>query len=151
MRRLNASTAELGKPFATAGLCYYRRLDGVAWHGDTIGRGSTEDNYGGDRQPRRHPRLRCGRVAAVHRCDCRWRMAICVVGGSCQRTFEHAVPDIGADGSAREHPVPAARRPLTRSTPDRGHRLYEQIANCVSTRATARPGITSGLAMTITW
>lgn len=36
--------AELGEPFTTAGLCYYRDgRDGVAWHGDTIGRGSTED------------------------------------------------------------------------------------------------------------
>ena len=36
--------AELGEPFRTAGLCYYRDgRDSVAWHGDTIGRGSTED------------------------------------------------------------------------------------------------------------
>ena len=36
--------AELGEPFATAGLCYYRDgSDSVAWHGDTIGRGSTHD------------------------------------------------------------------------------------------------------------
>src|SRR6201981_1286477 len=36
--------AELGEPFRTAGLCLYRDgRDSVAWHGDTIGRGSTED------------------------------------------------------------------------------------------------------------
>ncbi len=36
--------AELGEPFMTAGLCFYRDgRDSVAWHGDTIGRGSTED------------------------------------------------------------------------------------------------------------
>src|SRR3954465_13941947 len=30
---------ELGEPFRTAGLCYYRDgNDSVAWHGDTIGR-----------------------------------------------------------------------------------------------------------------
>src|SRR5450631_1045490 len=35
---------ELGEPFRTAGLCLYRDgRDSVAWHGDTIGRGSTED------------------------------------------------------------------------------------------------------------
>src|ERR1700758_5616916 len=35
---------ELGEPFRTAGLCMYRDArDSVAWHGDTIGRGSTED------------------------------------------------------------------------------------------------------------
>src|SRR5215470_10176178 len=36
--------AELGEPFRTAGLCLYRDgRDSVAWHGDTIGRGSTQD------------------------------------------------------------------------------------------------------------
>src|SRR6266545_379455 len=42
---LNAHyAAELGEPFRTAGLCLYRDgRDSVAWHGDTIGRGSTED------------------------------------------------------------------------------------------------------------
>src|SRR5512135_1297327 len=35
---------ELGEPFRTAGLCLYRDgRDSVAWHGDTIGRGMTED------------------------------------------------------------------------------------------------------------
>ncbi len=35
---------ELGEPFTTAGLCYYRDgRDSVAWHGDTIGRSRTED------------------------------------------------------------------------------------------------------------
>ena len=35
---------ELGEPFRTAGLCLYRDgRDSVAWHGDTIGRGRTED------------------------------------------------------------------------------------------------------------
>ena len=36
--------AELGEPFCTVGLCLYRDgRDSVAWHGDTIGRGGTED------------------------------------------------------------------------------------------------------------
>ena len=35
---------ELGEPLCTAGLCLYRDgRDSVAWHGDTIGRGSSED------------------------------------------------------------------------------------------------------------
>ena len=35
---------ELGEPFRTAGLCLYRDgRDSVAWHGDTIGRGKTQD------------------------------------------------------------------------------------------------------------
>jgi alkylated DNA repair dioxygenase AlkB len=36
--------AELGEAFTTAGLCLYRDgSDSVAWHGDTIGRGKSED------------------------------------------------------------------------------------------------------------
>ena len=44
-RRLNdIYGGELGEPFTTAGLCLYRDGDdSVAWHGDTIGRSSTED------------------------------------------------------------------------------------------------------------
>ncbi|MFD0664205.1 alpha-ketoglutarate-dependent dioxygenase AlkB family protein [Thermocatellispora tengchongensis] len=35
---------ELGEPFRTVGLCFYRDgRDSVAWHGDRIGRGGTED------------------------------------------------------------------------------------------------------------
>src|SRR5260221_14793143 len=35
---------ELGEPFCTAGLCLYRDgRDSVAWHGDTTGRGSSQD------------------------------------------------------------------------------------------------------------
>src|SRR6266852_5416758 len=35
---------ELGEPFRTAGLCLYRDgRDSVAWHGDTTGRGRSED------------------------------------------------------------------------------------------------------------
>ena len=44
-QRLNDTYAgELGEPFTTAGLCLYRDgNDSVAWHGDTIGRSSTQD------------------------------------------------------------------------------------------------------------
>ncbi|MEU0074988.1 alpha-ketoglutarate-dependent dioxygenase AlkB [Streptomyces sp. NPDC006332] len=85
---------ELGEPFSTAGLCYYRDgRDSVAWHGDRIGRGAHQDTMvailslgtprdlllrpmgGGDtvRRPLGHGDL-------------------IVMGGSCQRTWEHCVP-----------------------------------------------------------
>ncbi|MEU1054569.1 alpha-ketoglutarate-dependent dioxygenase AlkB [Streptomyces sp. NPDC005876] len=85
---------ELGEPFTTAGLCHYRDgRDSVAWHGDRIGRGAREDTMvailsvgaprdlllrpvgGGDtvRRPLGHGDL-------------------IVMGGSCQRTWEHCVP-----------------------------------------------------------
>ena len=106
--------SELGEPFRTAGLCLYRDgRDSVAWHGDTIGRGKTEDTMvaivslgtprplllrpvkgagpggtgggsplcmeevGGGSRP---PRFEVGHGDLL------------VMGGSCQRTWEHAVP-----------------------------------------------------------
>ena len=85
---------ELGEPFRTAGLCLYRDgRDSVAWHGDTIGRGKTEDtmvaivSLGTPRPLMLRPRdggtsLRF----EVGHGD------LLVMGGSCQRTWEHAVP-----------------------------------------------------------
>ncbi|WP_024805493.1 alpha-ketoglutarate-dependent dioxygenase AlkB [Nocardia sp. BMG51109] len=86
--------AELGEPFRTAGLCYYRDGgDSVAWHGDTLGRGATDDtmvaivSVGAARALLLRPR---GGGASV-----RYGLGhgdLIVMGGSCQRTWEHAVP-----------------------------------------------------------
>ncbi len=87
--------AELGEPFTTAGMCFYRDgRDSVAWHGDTIGRSRTEDtmvaivSLGAPRSLLL--RQRGGGSATL-------RFAVghgdlLVMGGSCQRTWEHAVP-----------------------------------------------------------
>jgi len=91
---------ELGEPFVTAGCAYYRDgNDSVAWHGDTIGRSRTEDTMvaivsvgdprklvlrprgGGDSLP-----IELGHGDLV------------VMGGSCQRTWEHAVPKVALAG-----------------------------------------------------
>ena len=88
--------AELGEPFRTAGLCYYRDgRDSVAWHGDRIGRGATQDtmvaiiSVGAPRalllRPRGGGAGRSLRQALGHG-------DLLVMGGSCQRTWEHAVP-----------------------------------------------------------
>ncbi|MEW1632445.1 alpha-ketoglutarate-dependent dioxygenase AlkB [Streptomyces sp. NPDC093801] len=86
---------ELGEPFVTAGLCLYRDgRDSVAWHGDRNGRSATEDtlvailSVGDPRDLVLRPRdggptllrLPLGHGDLV------------VMGGSCQRTMEHAVP-----------------------------------------------------------
>jgi len=91
---------ELGEPFRTAGCCYYRDgRDSVAWHGDTIGRGSTQDTMVaivsvGD--PRRlHLRPRGGGDAVVFETG---HGDLLVMGGSCQRTWEHAVPKVAGAG-----------------------------------------------------
>jgi len=88
--------AELGEPFVTAGLCFYRDgRDSVAWHGDTIGRGSTEDtmvaivSLGAARPLLLRPRG--GGAGSTLRYTLGHGDLI-VMGGSCQRTWEHAVP-----------------------------------------------------------
>jgi alkylated DNA repair dioxygenase AlkB len=94
--------AELGEPFVTAGLCYYRdERDSVAWHGDTIGRGSRQDtmvailSLGEARplllRPRAGQGADAGQGAGTHRYNLGHGDLI-VMGGSCQRTWEHAVP-----------------------------------------------------------
>jgi alkylated DNA repair dioxygenase AlkB len=85
---------ELGEPFVTAGCCYYRDgRDSVAWHGDNIGRGRSHDtmvaivSLGSPRKLLLRPRG--GSVEQAH-----WlgHGDLLVMGGSCQRTWEHAVP-----------------------------------------------------------
>jgi alkylated DNA repair dioxygenase AlkB len=86
--------AELGEPFRTAGLCLYRDgRDSVAWHGDRIGRSRTEDtmvaiiSIGAPRILALRPR---GGGNAL-----RYELGhgdLIVMGGSCQRTWEHAIP-----------------------------------------------------------
>ena len=85
---------ELGERFVTAGMCLYRDgRDSVAWHGDRIGRSRTEDtmvaivSFGSPRPLMLRPvgggeslRFTLGHGDLV------------VMGGSCQRTWEHCIP-----------------------------------------------------------
>jgi alkylated DNA repair dioxygenase AlkB len=94
--RLNAHYAgELGEEFVTAGMCLYRDgRDSVAWHGDTQGRSATTDtmvaivSFGSPRNLMLRPR------AGGHE-TLRFPLGhgdLIVMGGSCQRTWEHAIP-----------------------------------------------------------
>ncbi|MGC5021067.1 alpha-ketoglutarate-dependent dioxygenase AlkB [Micromonospora sp. DT47] len=86
--------AELGEPFVTAGMCLYRDgRDSVAWHGDTQGRSAHTDtmvaivSFGSPRPLLLRPR---GGGASL-----RFPLGhgdLVVMGGSCQRTWEHAIP-----------------------------------------------------------
>ena len=84
---------ELREPFTTAGMCFYRDgRDSVAWHGDTIGRSSTQDtlvaivSLGEARRLSLRPRTGGPSISfPVGHGD------LLVMGGSCQRTWEHAV------------------------------------------------------------
>jgi alkylated DNA repair dioxygenase AlkB len=82
-----------GEPFRTAGLCLYRDgQDSVAWHGDTIGRGRDEDTLvaiiclGAVRPLMLRPRG--GGATIRHNLG---HGDLIVMGGSCQRTWEHAI------------------------------------------------------------
>ncbi len=86
---------ELGEPFVTAGCCYYRDgRDSVAWHGDTLGRGKTQDtmvaivSFGSPRKLLLRPRAKGGATTGF----VLGHGDLLVMGGSCQRTWEHAVP-----------------------------------------------------------
>jgi alkylated DNA repair dioxygenase AlkB len=85
---------ELGEPFVSAGMCLYRDgRDSVAWHGDRLGRGRSSDtmvaivSFGSPRPLLLRPvgggeslRFPLGHGDLV------------VMGGSCQRTWEHRIP-----------------------------------------------------------
>ncbi len=92
--------AELGEPFVTAGLCLYRDgRDSVAWHGDRIGRSRDSDtmvailSLGSSRTLTLRPRDGGRSVTGVT--SLRFPLAhgdLVVMGGSCQRTWDHAIP-----------------------------------------------------------
>ncbi|MFE0373006.1 alpha-ketoglutarate-dependent dioxygenase AlkB [Streptomyces tendae] len=88
---------ELGEPFTTAGLCHYRDgRDSVAWHGDRIGRGGRQDtmvailSVGAPRDLLLRPAGGGGGGQTVRRPL--GHGDLIVMGGSCQRTWEHCVP-----------------------------------------------------------
>lgn len=84
---------ELGERFVTAGLCYYRDgRDSVAWHGDRIGRGRTDNtmvaivSLGAARRLSLRPRGGGEQIGfSLGHGD------LVVMGGTCQRTWEHAI------------------------------------------------------------
>lgn len=85
---------ELGEPFRTAGMCLYRDgRDSVAWHGDRHGRSTHEDtmvaivSLGSPRALLLRPRGggTSTRYVVGHG-------DLLVMGGSCQRTWDHCVP-----------------------------------------------------------
>ena len=95
---------ELGELFVTAGLCHYRDgRDSVAWHGDRIGRGRSEDtmvaivSLGAERRLSLRPR-----GGGVPQAPPEQGVPpslgfpighgdLLVMGGTCQRTWDHAV------------------------------------------------------------
>jgi alkylated DNA repair dioxygenase AlkB len=86
--------AELGERFVTAGMCLYRDgRDSVAWHGDRIGRARNLDtmvailSIGSARSLMLRPRG--GRESIGFSLG---HGDLVVMGGSCQRTWDHCIP-----------------------------------------------------------
>lgn len=85
---------ELGEPFVTAGMCLYRDgRDSVAWHGDRIGRARNLDtmvailSIGSARSLMLRPRGGGRSIGfSLGHGD------LVVMGGSCQRTWDHCIP-----------------------------------------------------------
>src|SRR5262245_13438854 len=106
-----ALSERYGETFSTCWVNFYRDgRDGVAWHGDRTGRRELEAlvaiiSLG-------HPRrflLRPKGGGASRRFEL-GRGDLLVMGGTCQRTFEHSVPkvpDAGPRISVTFRPVPA--------------------------------------------
>lgn len=89
---------ELGEEFVTAGLCYYRDgRDSVTWHGDRIGRGRNEDtmiailSLGAPRRLSLRPRPDLFGPGGEQLAFLVGHGDLLVMGGSCQRTWDHAV------------------------------------------------------------
>jgi len=96
--------SELGERFRTAGLCLYRDgRDSVAWHGDRIGRAKDHDtmvailSVGSPRPLMLRPR---DGGAATMRLPL-GHGDLVVMGGTCQRTWDHAIPKTAKDVGPR--------------------------------------------------
>lgn len=86
--------SELGEAFETAGCCFYRDgRDSVAWHGDRVGRSRTQDtliaivSLGDPRRLLLRPR-----GGGSSRSFTLGHGDLLVMGGTCQRTWDHCVP-----------------------------------------------------------
>jgi len=106
---------QLGEEFVTAGMCLYRDgRDSVAWHGDTIGRSAHFDtmvaivSFGSPRNLMLRPRAGGHEVLRLPL----GHGDLIVMGGSCQRTWEHAIPKtakpVGPRVSVQFRPVGVA-------------------------------------------
>jgi alkylated DNA repair dioxygenase AlkB len=89
---------EIGESLCTAGLCLYRDgRDSVAWHGDTSGRRVKETivaivSLGTPRALMLRPRRAAGKQDGQTLRYLVGHGDLLVMGGTCQRTWEHSVP-----------------------------------------------------------
>jgi alkylated DNA repair dioxygenase AlkB len=104
----------LGEPFTTAGFCLYRDgSDSVAWHGDRVGSPRTSSAGSGIGRSTDDTMVAIVSLGATRMFTMRPRGGgsalrlpqahgdLLVMGGSCQRTWEHAVPKTAAPTGPR--------------------------------------------------
>jgi alkylated DNA repair dioxygenase AlkB len=87
------------EPFTTAGLCWYRDgNDSVAWHGDTIRRQRPETVVAIVSVGAARPLLLRPRGGGESLSFPLGHGDLLLMGGTCQRTWEHAVPKVRSAG-----------------------------------------------------
>lgn len=99
VRAFEALCGHYGEPFTSAGLCWYRDgRDSVAWHGDTIRKRRPTTEVAivslGDARPLLLRPRGGGRSLAFPL----GHGDLLVMGGTCQSTWEHAVPKVAHAG-----------------------------------------------------
>lgn len=99
VRAYEALNAHYDEPFTTAGLCWYRDgRDSVAWHGDTIRKRRPQTEVAivslGDARPLLLRPRGGGRSLSFPL----GHGDLLVMGGTCQSTWEHAVPKVAHAG-----------------------------------------------------
>lgn len=100
VRAFDALNAHYGpEPFTTAGLCWYRDgRDSVAWHGDNVGRHRPTTLIAIVSLGEARPLSLRPRGGGPSRSFPLGHGDLLVMGGTCQSTFEHAVPKVAAAG-----------------------------------------------------
>ncbi len=100
VRAFEALNAHYGpEPFTSAGLCWYRDGgDSVAWHGDTIGVKHADTVVAIVSVGSARPLLLRPRGGGSRRSFPLGHGDLLVMGGTCQSTWEHAVPKVRAAG-----------------------------------------------------
>lgn len=95
VRAFEALNAHYAEPFTTAGLCWYRDgRDSVAWHGDTIRKRRARTEIAIVSLGDARPLLLRPRGGGPSRSFPLGHGDLLVMGGTCQTTWEHAVPKL---------------------------------------------------------
>lgn len=99
VRAFEALNAHYAEPFTTAGLCWYRDgRDSVAWHGDTIRKRRARTEIAIVSLGDARPLLLRPRGGGPSLSFPLGHGDLLVMGGTCQTTWEHAVPKVAHAG-----------------------------------------------------